>query len=295
MIALGVAVLLGLIAVYLANIFLSANQQQANEAQQGTVKVAVAAVPLEYGVEVTPEKVRFVDFPASSVPAGSFQNVQQLLPAGQRRVALRTMVISEPILTSKISGPGQGASLAALLPDGMRAASVQVDSVSGVSGFIQPNDTVDVLITRTLQGSAGRQVTDVLLQAVRVIAIDQDAKGADGQPVLAKTSTLEVNPIDAQKLALAQNVGRLSLVLRKPGATEDNAVLQTVSIDDLRYGRAGSAAYRPSSGATPVIRSTYRRPTPRVSRPTPPRPVTSNIDVVRGTKSDNYEVGRYGS
>src|SRR6185295_17953584 len=100
------------------------------------------------------------------------------LPAGGKpRIALLPISINEPILAAKISGEGQGASIAALLPDGMRAASVAINDVSGVAGFVQPNDSVDVLVTRSLPVAAGNtQVTDVLLQNIRVIAIDQQSR-----------------------------------------------------------------------------------------------------------------------
>ena len=89
----------------------------------------------------------------------------------------------------------------------------------------------------------------MLLQAVKVIAIDQNAQGADGKPVLARTATLEVNPIDAQKLALAQNVGSLSLVLRKPGEDQDLGRVATVSMNDLRYTYYGGAGAVPAATA----------------------------------------------
>ena len=82
----------------------------------------------------------------------------------------------------------------------------------------------------------------MLLQNVRVIAIDQEAKNADGSPKVAKTATLEVAPLDAQKLALAQQIGDLSLVLRKPGE-QNNPVVETVSLNDLRYNMYGGARY----------------------------------------------------
>src|SRR5205085_1543162 len=85
--------------------------------------ISVAAVPLDFGVEITPDKIRFADYPTASLPPGSFATLNQLLPAGKRRVALRPMIVNEPILSSKLSGEGQGASLAALLPDGKRAAA----------------------------------------------------------------------------------------------------------------------------------------------------------------------------
>ena len=296
LIALGVAVLLGLFAVYLANAFLTKTEQKAAVTPTGMIKIAVAAVPLDYGIEITPDKVRFADYPANSIPPGSFRNVSELLPMGKRRVALRPILVNEPILATKISGDGQGASIASLLPDGKRAAAVRINDVSGVAGFIQPNDSVDVLITRQAAGSEDVQLTDVLLQNIRVIATDQDAKGADGQPALAKTATLEVDPLDAQKLALAQQVGQLSLVLRKPGEEQNNPTLETVSLQDLRYSLYGGARQpRPASyGAAPARRPVVVRRTAPVVR-APPRPSTSNVQIVRGTEGNNYEVGDYGS
>ncbi|NUT01431.1 MAG: Flp pilus assembly protein CpaB, partial [Sphingomonas sp.] len=149
-------------------------------------------------------------------------------------------------------------------------------------------------------GENNRQVTDVLLQAVKVIAIDQNAQGADGKPVLAKTATLEVNPMDAQKLALAQNVGSLSLVLRKPGENQDLGRVATVSLNDLRYSYYGGAT------ATPAVATTNGPPArPRATVASAPRrviiqrvpaqPRSNSVEVVRGTTGSNYEVGGYGS
>jgi pilus assembly protein CpaB len=300
LIALGIAIVLGLVAVYLANLFLSRTEQKAQAASVGMTRVAVAAVPLDYGVEVTPEKVRFVEFPKNSIPPGSFASLNQLLPLGKKRVALRPMQVNEPILASKLMGEGLNASIAALLPAGKRATAVRVNDVSGVAGFIQPSDAVDVLITRDLQsGANSSQVTDVLLQNIRVIAMDQDAKGADGKPNIARTATLEVNPVEAQKLALAQQVGSLSLVLRKPGEEENNAVVETVSLNDLRYDLYGGARL---TAAAPVIARPSR---PRVSIASAPRrrapvapvrrPIGNNVEIVRGVQGSNYEVGGYGS
>jgi pilus assembly protein CpaB len=314
LIALAVALILGLAAVFVANSYLSQKEQKVVDS--GTTKVAVATVPLAYGVDITPDKVRFVDYPNSSIPPGSFTNASQLLPAGGKpRIALLPISINEPILASKITGQGQGASIAALLPDGMRAASVRINDVSGVAGFVQPNDSVDVLITRQLP-TADRttQVTDVLLQNVRVIAIDQNSKNSDGTPAVARTATLEVSPLDAQKLALAQDVGSLSLVLRKPGEA-NNPVVETIAMGDLRYNMYGGARYpapavvgnyggglggaisgamqrsaaqiAAGSGSRSVRRATAR------AKPKAP-PVDRSIEVYRGTQSDQVKVGSNG-
>lgn len=298
LIALGIAVTIGLVAVFIANAFLNRSERAAYAG--GTTKVAVAMVPLAYGVDITPDKVRFVDYPNTSVPPGAFTSAAQLMPAGKKRVALLPIAVNEPILSGKISAVGAGASIAALLPDGMRAATVKVNAVSGVAGFIQPNDSVDVLITRQLPDSNNATVTDVLLQNVRVIAIDQKSKNTSGAPDLAKTATLEVSPLDAQKLALGESVGSLSLVLRKPGE-QNNPVVETVSLNDLRYNIYGGARY-PSPAvvgsfgnamAAPVqrtasqIRSTSRRSVRRSA----PADTGRNIEIYRGTKSNQYKVG----
>jgi pilus assembly protein CpaB len=309
LIALGVALVLGLFAVFFANSYLNRTQQKAYEG--GTTKVAVATVPLAYGVDITPDKVHFVDYPNTSIPTGAFTDAAMLMPAGKpARVALLPIGINEPILANKITGEGQGASIAALLPAGMRAASVRINDVSGVAGFVQPNDSVDVLITRTLQTTgAPAQVTDVLLQNVRVIAIDQNAKNSDGTPAVARTATLEVNPIDAQKLALAQEAGSLSLVLRKPGE-QNNPVVETVSMNDLRYnmyggarypapaavGNFGSAIGNSLNASASRIASAGPRPVRRATTSSKPKsaPVDRSIEVYRGTKSDQVKVGENG-
>ena len=311
-IALGAAVVLGLVAVLIANSYLTGRQRQAE--LSGTTKVAVAAAPMGYGVDVTPDKVRFVDYPNSAIPPGAFTNAQQLMPAGKKRVALMPIGLNEPILASKISVEGQGASIAALLPDGMRAASVRINDVSGVAGFIQPNDSVDVLVTRNMPGSERNvQMTDVLIQNVRVIAIDQQARNADGSPKVAKTATLEVNPLDSQKLALAQEVGSLSLVLRKPGE-KNNPVVETISMNDLRYNMYGGARYpapatvggygainaavagATSRAAARVNAATAARPQrPARSAARAPAPPSRSIEIYRGTQGSKHEVGGNGS
>ena len=99
--------------------------------------------------------------------------------------------------------------------------------------------------------------------------------------------------VDAQKLALAQTVGSLSLVLRKPGTEQDSPNISTISLEDLRYGMSGNVRVAKPTGQVQVVRSSA--PRRAVRRPAPARPTTSNVQVVRGTQGNNYEVGQYGS
>jgi pilus assembly protein CpaB len=313
LIALGVAVILGLIAVLVANTYLTGREKQMAASPEGMVRVAVASMPLEYGGDITPDKVKFVPYPAASLPPGTYKSMAELLPMGKRRVALRPIQVNQPLLAADISGEGQNASIAALLPDGMRAATVRINDVSGVAGFVKPNDTVDVLITRQPIAPDGsqrsEQVTDVLLQNIRVIAMDQDAAGANGAPAVSRTATLELTPLDAQKVALGQQLGSLSLVLRKPGEEQNIQQVETVALDDLRYSYYGSLppGARPAvANATPS--SALLPPPPerraqiaRISRPRSPivrkavaaAKQTSTIAVTRGTETKDYEVGGY--
>jgi pilus assembly protein CpaB len=299
LIAISVAVGLGLMAVYLVNTYLGA--KGASQEQGELVKVAVASVPLNYGTEVTPDTIRFAAMPRSSLPPGSYTAPEQLFGDGEKRVALMPIAVNEPILPGKISGAGQNASISALLPAGMRAASVRINDVSGVAGFVQPNDSVDVLVTRQFQvgsgpGARNQQITDVLLQDARVLALDQRARSADGKPTVARSATLQVDPIGAQKLALAQEIGSLSLVLRKPGEAEDTAVVQTVSLNDLRYGVTGPPPRSDATAAAPARAwspPAAQRPTPRPqpAKAPAPRRDTMSVEVVRGTTNNSYEVG----
>jgi pilus assembly protein CpaB len=313
LIALGVAVILGLIAVLVANTYLTGREKQMAASPEGMVRVAVASMPLEYGGDITPDQVKFVPYPAASLPPGTYKSMAELLPMGKRRVALRPIQVNQPLLAADISGEGQNASIAALLPDGMRAATVRINDVSGVAGFVKPNDTVDVLITRQPIAPDGsqrsEQVTDVLLQNIRVIAMDQDAAGANGAPAVSRTATLELTPLDAQKVALGQQLGSLSLVLRKPGEEQNIQQVETVALDDLRYSYYGSLppGARPAvANATPS--SALLPPPPerraqiaRISRPRSPivrkavaaAKQTSTIAVTRGTETKDYEVGDY--
>jgi pilus assembly protein CpaB len=154
----------------------------------------------------------------------------------------------------------------------------------------------------------------VLLQNVHVLAIGQTAKDANGEPILARTATFAVTPIDAQKLALGQQVGDLSLVLRKPGE-QNNPVVETVSMNDLRYNMYGGARYPAPAvvgsfgsglggaiagsmvrSASVIANATSRRPAHRAAAPSKaknsaPADTGKQIQVYRGTKSDQVNVG----
>jgi pilus assembly protein CpaB len=182
--------------------------------------VVVAALPLKFGMTLSTDMLLEVPWPGGAVPPGSFASKGALIGAGGERIVLTGIAKNEPILASKVSAPGQRPSLSLMIEDGKTAVTIRVDDVLGVAGFVQPEDRVDVLLTRADRtgGKTGASAfTDLLLQNTRVLAIDQLAdRNTQAKPV--KAVTLEVDTESGQKLVLAASVGQLSLALRRAGS-----------------------------------------------------------------------------
>jgi pilus assembly protein CpaB len=217
---IGFAVLFGLLAVFLAQTWLN-NQADARmkslEAQRKVPApertIVVANRALRFGDALSSLSLREQPWPADALPAGAFATIADL--TAEKRIALMPIDVNEAILASKITGPGQRATLSAVLEPGMKAVTVRVNDVEGVAGFVLPGDHVDVLLTR--QGEKNMAATDVVVQDVPVLAIDQVADERTDKPAVVKAVTLEVNVTDGQRVALAATVGTLSLLLRKAG------------------------------------------------------------------------------
>jgi pilus assembly protein CpaB len=304
-----IAAVIGIFAVIIANSYLSGvEKQQVTAAEDGRlVQIAVARVPLEYGTALSSENIRMVSWPSTSMPAGAFQSLKGLY-GGEPRVVLRPIEAGEPILPGKITGFGGRASLSELLETDMRAVAVRINDVAGVAGFILPGDRVDVLLTRTpkLDGEVGEiePVTDILLQNVGVLAIDQSPNEKNTEPNVGKTATLTVDQQGAQKLALAGQVGSLSLALRN-SANQDEFASSTVGTRDLGQANTGPSLYAgagekraaPAFAANPFpypMLPGAAAPRGAVAVARPPRPANSvAVEIVRGTISSSYDVKRH--
>jgi pilus assembly protein CpaB len=236
------AVVFGLLAVFLANAWLNNRADEARRSLEAQRKAAppahtivVARRPLRFGDVLGALSLREMPWPQDSLPAGSFGTVSELTAA--KRIVLAPIEVNEPILASKITGAGQRATLSAMLNDGMKAVTIRVNDVEGVAGFIQPGDHVDVVLTRP--GERKISINDVIIQNVRVLAVDQLADQTADKPVVVKAVTLEVDETGGQKLALASQVGTLSLLLRKAGEVAESAAQQLTNAD-LAQGAARS-------------------------------------------------------
>jgi pilus assembly protein CpaB len=207
--------------------------------------IAVAARPIAVGETLDTLDLKLQAWPADAMPPGAFHTVAEAVRGAP--VALTPIAANEPILKNRISGPGARASLSGAIQPGMRAAAIRVDDVNGVGGFVLPGDFVDVLVTRpeTSDGTALR--TDLLLEGVRVLAVDQVSNPNKNDPVVAKAATVELTPAQAQKLALARQAGVLSLWLRGTADPTRPAGARSVRTADLGGAVAAAPASAPSA------------------------------------------------
>ena len=220
---IGFAVVFGLLAVFVAQAWLNRQAELRlhnvdNKAQTVPARtIVVAAAPLRFGTRLSANMLREVAWPEAAIPAGTFASVNDLMAPG-KRIVLAAIEPNEPILRTKITGPGQRATLSAVIEPGMKAVTVRVNDVEGVGGFVLPGDHVDVLMTRQPEKGSGNN--DVVLQNAKVLAVDQLADDSADKPSVVKAVTLEVDTVAAQKVSLAASLGTLSLVLRKAGEAE---------------------------------------------------------------------------
>jgi pilus assembly protein CpaB len=154
------------------------------------------------------------------------------------------MVAGEPVLRSKVSEFGEKVTIADSIDPTKRAMAIRVNDVSGVAGFVTPGDRVDVLLTRRLDGD--NMITTTVLQDIVVRGTDQLADEDLDQPNVVRTVTVEVSPEEAQRVALAQEAGTLSLTLRNLATTE-KADLRALGVNEL------TASPSKKQGAAPTV------------------------------------------
>lgn len=287
LIALG-AVVIGLLAVLFVNgVFSGVEKRQEKIAEQNRmVRVVVASQDLDFGTPLSGSNLHLVNWPASSVPNGAFTTIEE---ATKARVVLRPIVSGEPILASKVSGANGRATLSANLPVGQLAFSIPISEITGAGGFIRPGDVVDVLVTRKIPGEGAQdsdKMTDVVLEAVPVLAIDQESNENKTDPAVGKTATLQVDTFGAQKLALAGQLGVLTVALRNVADTTVGSRGTVIGrdISASRYfipeRRNGMAA------AVAPLAPAYRPPMrgPGLAQQLPAPPVGPSMTIVRGTR-----------
>lgn len=277
----GVSVMIGLFAVVMASQWI--NQQTA----KASSKITVAAIDIDLGSKLTPEMLKTVDWPSNSIPDGNFVDPAKL----DTRVLKASVFRGEPILESKLAPLGTKGGLSAVVAEGKRAMTVRVNDVVGVAGFALPGNYVDIVVNTqdetgkaTGQGAAkpgiaqDQSISKIVLEHILVLAVAQEASRDDTKPKVVNAVTLEVTPIEAERLDLARSVGSLSLVLRnqvdpKPALTIGATKLSLLGVMPV-----------PPVVAAPIVHK------PAAPKKAPPKTVVARaspsrdcVEIIRGT------------
>ena len=286
--AVGVALLLAVLASLGAYKYLSGQSQIAERARLQTVGIVVAVVDIPLGSTINPNQVAVSAWPKDNYPKDVVTDLKTVVG----RIALRDFVRGEPVVESKLVPLNKPSGLLSLrVPHGMRAFSVKVNEVVGVGGFIVPDTRVDVVVTTAISSSRQQdQMSKIVLENIQVLAAGQVVEQQkDNKPVTVNTVTLAVTPDDAEKLALASNDGKIQLVMRNYADT-DNVV--TGGIDKGRL----LASYRKASGSSAAATENEAKPR-RIAKkkaPTaapPPSKKSYSVEVIKGNKrsEENFE------
>jgi len=194
--------------------------------------VLIAASPIARGQLLKPTDLVWEQWPEGGVDKNYILLGTKTPESYSGWVARQPIAAGEPLTEAKIVAPGNRGFLAAALHPGMRAVSVPVTVTSGISGFVFPGDMVDLIVAYSVQDrpvpgqqQAGpmtdHKVSETVLRDIRVIAIDQRLDSKPGEAVVAKTATFEVTPKQSEVIALADEMGKISLSLRSLSSGPD--------------------------------------------------------------------------
>lgn len=266
-----VALLAGAAAVVFATRWMQARTT-------GGARIAVAAADIDIGARISPEQFKLVEWPSNSVPAGAFAEAAQV----DGRVAKTSLARGEPIIEAKLAPVGSKGGLSAVVTEGKRAMTVRVNDVVGVAGFALPGNYVDIMVNTQepdLVRSRGQdtQISKIVLERILVLAVAQEANRDATKPKVVNAVTLEVSPIEAEKLDLARSVGSLSLVLRNqvdPKLGDTDGATKS-SLFDTPAPPAPVAKAAPA----PVVKKRPSAP----AAPAAPKPSRDCVEVIRGT------------
>jgi pilus assembly protein CpaB len=206
---IALAIAFALIAATLATAWMKSRVQAVESANKQLTSVVVAARDVPMGKRIEAADLRSVRTSVEGAPADSFREVAAVV--GQ--VSRSPLFAGEVLVARRLSEYAGGSALAAVLKPGMRAVAIRVDDVIGVGGFVLPENRVDVISAFSDDGAT---IAETIIRDVRVLAVDQRSDPSSDGPVVGRAVTLEVTPVDAEKIAVARQRGVLQLSLRNP-------------------------------------------------------------------------------
>ncbi|HEY2017702.1 MAG TPA: Flp pilus assembly protein CpaB [Bryobacteraceae bacterium] len=246
-----------------------------------SVQIVLAARDIEVGTVLKEEDVKLSDWPGA-VPVGASTKVQDVTGRG----VMTPIYAKEPVIDSRLAPKGAGGGLAAMIPQGMRAAAVRVNEVVGVAGFVVPGLHVDVLISGNKPGASNNMGTmsKTLLQNLEVLSAGQDfKKDAEGKPIAVQVVNLLVTPEQAEQLSLAASQTQIQLVLRNP---LDREVAKTPGAALANLFNGGKI--EPTNPPSPAPRPRAAAPVAVVKEP-PKKEVPFTMEIISGTKKSELK------
>ena len=248
-----------------------------------TRAVVVASRDIPEGAAIDRTFLSLASWSPEAIPPGAFASIDSVVG----RVTRVNVFNGEPIVPGRLAPSGTGPGLELKIPPGQRAMAVRINDVAGISGLIQPNSRVDVLVTLMDQKS-GTQVAKLFMENMRVLSVGTDIqRDASGKPNTATTVTLGVTPEEAERLAIAMNTGSIQLVLRGYGDPTNVATGGASSRDVLSQLNRGRTV--DVEAPKPVVRRAPPPPPPPVivqrPPPPPPPPDSATVNVYRAGKS----------
>jgi pilus assembly protein CpaB len=245
-----VALLLAGAATFVARGWLERDEPVAEQAKPIAKAVLVAATELAVGSFVQADSLRWQDWPDVGLPASYYVRGQADEQALVGAVVRRPLAVGEPLTLAAVVKPGERGFLAAVLEPGMRAISVPIDEAAGNAGLVLPGDRVDLVLTQTINAegdpAGARRVSETVLEDLRVIAMGRRLSGAEGEEGQAsRTATLEAPPDAVEKVALANELGKLALSLRSLAAPSADPDSERPS--RLTWDTEASPALRPEN------------------------------------------------
>jgi len=222
-VAVGGAVVVGILAVILASLWMGSGTDQK---PQQVVTLLQAVADIEPGTKITGPELVVVPWAGGELPPGAIFNPGHAV----NRMAKMKIAKGETILESMLVPLATSDDLSNDIPLGKRAFTIAINEISGVGGFASPGNYVDVIVSA--KDAAGMPISKTVVERVKVMAVAQARSITDTAPKLGTNVTLEVTPDQAQKLDVARSLGTLSLVLRNRADKANNAAAAS-NKDDL--------------------------------------------------------------
>ena len=265
------AILLSILATYAIYKYIQNAKDSVGKPKVVNRSIVVANNDLQIGWKLRESDLRISEWPEDLIPQNSYSEIPDLID----RVTKIDIFQGEPIIENKLAPAGSEGGFSSIIPPGYRAIAVNVEANTGVSGFVLPNARVDVLVTVPSVSDRDNSKTKIILEDIKVLAVDQTYERKGDDPVLVQTVTLLVTPDGAEKLALASSEGKLQLSLRN---NTDRSLQPTagVRLQELI--------------STPRPTRTVRRSSPTSRQTVSTKPEEKTIEVLRSGERSEVKV-----